>query len=922
MDSGAHFFRSDLQVHSPRDPQWTGSRPSSEDERKRYAADFVKACRDKSLDAVAITDHHDIVYFPYIKEAAQGNPVVFPGLELTLAVPCQALLILDADFPVSLLGQVLTALGIPHSDAAAQVHDQTQAIPGSTSITKVIELLDRQDFLRGRYILIPNVTENGHKTLLRSGFSEQYRSAPCVAGYLDGPIPPADRARGWRAIVEGNDANYGSRRIGLFQTSDSRNADFASLGVHSTWIKWAEPTAEALRQACLASETRISQTPPELPRVVIRRLAVSNCKFLGPFDVLFNAQYNALIGGRGTGKSTVLEYLRWGLCDQPPDVTGEGDLPNFQTRRDQLIKRTLVPHQGVVTVEFELNGVPHAVRRKSEPHELRLRIGDGEYTPCSEQDVRELLPVQAYSQKQLSVVGVHTDELLRLIRSPIDGALLEIAREEDDLYKRLRTAADARHTFGQTQRDLRRLETELGSSRAQLQKLREVLKGVSEADQAALDANAAFEAEGQRVAMVERQLRVMREASDRLVKDLAQGAREAAPQAGNPAPAQGSVADIEAKFELLRRGAIRSATQISSDLSASESATALAEAIAGWKTTYEQHKVSYEQAKERASSQSAALKSINDLEERTRQLAERYSERQLSLETLGNPQAEFEGAVDEWILLTSRRADLLEIECRKLTELSEGRIRAGILRGADTSAIVERLSTLVAGTRIRRDKLESLGQHLCSAPSPAREWCEVADELGVLIPPPGQQFTEAELPATPKLTAIGFTAQELARLSAKMSLSDWIGALLSGVRDVPKFEYKQSDGDFIDFSNASAGQQATALLKVLLNQDGPPLIIDQPEDDLDNEVILEIVSAIWKAKSKRQVIVSSHNANVVVNGDADLVVVFGYRQAADHSLGKITEVGAIDVQRIRNAITSIMEGGERAFRLRQEKYGF
>jgi len=135
-------------------------------------------------------------------------------------------------------------------------------------------------------------------------------------------------------------------------------------------------------------------------------------------------------------------------------------------------------------------------------------------------------------------------------------------------------------------------------------------------------------------------------------------------------------------------------------------------------------------------------------------------------------------------------------------------------------------------------------------------------------------------------------------------------------------KYRQAETDFIDFANASAGQQATALLHVLLNQNGPPLIIDQPEEDLDNEVVLEIISAIWKAKSKRQLIVSSHNANVVVNGDADLVVVLGYRQAGDHSLGEITNAGAIDVQVIRDAITSIMEGGEKAFRLRQEKYGF
>lgn len=923
MDSGAHFHRCDLQVHSPRDRQWDGPRPTTEDERKQYAARFVQACRDKSLHAVAITDHHDLVFFPYIKEAAEGNPVVFPGMELTLAVPCQALLILDADFPVSLLSQVPTALGLPFPNVQAEQHGQPQAIPDSTSIKQVIALLDRHDFLRGRYILIPNVTENGHKTLIRAGFSEQYRTAPCVAGYLDGPTPTEDRARGWRAIVEGRDVNYGNRRIGLFQTSDSRRNDFSTLGLHSTWIKWAEPTAEALRQACLASDTRISQTSPELPSVVIRRLAVSNCKFLGPFDVVFNSQYNALIGGRGTGKSTVLEYLRWGLCDQPPEVDDEGDLPNFQSRRDQLIKNTLAPHQGVVTVEFELNGVPHAVRRKSEPHELKLKIGEGEYASCSERDVRELLPVQAYSQKQLSVVGVHTDELLRLIRSPIESALLDLDRESGELQKDLRAIAERRYTFGQTQRDLHRLDTELSSSRAQLQRLRDGLKGVSTEDQEVLDANAEFEAESLRISSVERQLRVMREAADRFTQDLSKGARgDTGQRSSATAPTPSAVANIEDQLDAMRAQAIRQASDIAASLTGGQAATALAESVAVWKSRYEAHKNAYGQAKERASSQSVTLKAINELEDRTRQLTERQSESRLSAQQLGDPQVQFEETVQRWIEMTARRADLLDRECHGLTELSEGRIRASIQRGANTEALVERLASLCSGSRIRREKLEAIGAHVAASETPAREWCALADEFYLLIPPAGQQFGEAELPPTPKLSAIGFTPQELGKISTKLSLTEWLALLLTGVDDVPTFEYRQSEGDFIDFANASAGQQATALLKVLLNQNGPPLVIDQPEDDLDNEVVLEIVGAIWKAKSKRQVIVSSHNANVVVNGDADLVVVFGYRQAADHSLGRIAESGAIDVQRIRNAITSIMEGGERAFRLRQEKYGF
>ncbi|HEY4044415.1 MAG TPA: hypothetical protein VGM32_21580, partial [Rhodopila sp.] len=130
------------------------------------------------------------------------------------------------------------------------------------------------------------------------------------------------------------------------------------------------------------------------------------------------------------------------------------------------------------------------------------------------------------------------------------------------------------------------------------------------------------------------------------------------------------------------------------------------------------------------------------------------------------------------------------------------------------------------------------------------------------------------------------------------------------------------EAEYIPFSNASAGQQATALLETLLTQGTFPLIIDQPEEDLDNPVMLEIVAKIWQAKQRRQIIFASHNANLVVSGDAELVAWCNYRSMGDQSRGTIGGTGAIDVPEVREAIKKIMEGGEAAFKLRREKYGF
>src|SRR3990170_4720169 len=121
MDKGAHFYKCDFQVHTPRDTNWHGADAVSDEERTVYSESLVHACRLKVINAIAVTDHHDFAFSPYIKRAASGELddlgqpipqtdqlIVFPGLELTLSSPpCQALLILDSTFPENLLPGVI-----------------------------------------------------------------------------------------------------------------------------------------------------------------------------------------------------------------------------------------------------------------------------------------------------------------------------------------------------------------------------------------------------------------------------------------------------------------------------------------------------------------------------------------------------------------------------------------------------------------------------------------------------------------------------------------------------------------------------------------------------------------------------------------------------------------------------------------------
>ena len=156
-------------------------------------------------------------------------------------------------------------------------------------------------------------------------------------------------------------------------------------------------------------------------------------------------------------------------------------------------------------------------------------------------------------------------------------------------------------------------------------------------------------------------------------------------------------------------------------------------------------------------------------------------------------------------------------------------------------------------------------------------------------------------------------------------------AVIAGVVSAaPKDSINMSyidEGRAIDFKMASPGQQASALLELLLKQSAGTLIIDQPEDDLDNRVIMRIVELLRKSKSNRQLIFSTHNSNIVVNGDADKVIALKSSEPSSNPNVNAARVsldcdGAIETPAIRPAITSIMEGGREAFDLRSRKYGF
>jgi DNA repair exonuclease SbcCD ATPase subunit len=159
-------------------------------------------------------------------------------------------------------------------------------------------------------------------------------------------------------------------------------------------------------------------------------------------------------------------------------------------------------------------------------------------------------------------------------------------------------------------------------------------------------------------------------------------------------------------------------------------------------------------------------------------------------------------------------------------------------------------------------------------------------------------------------------ADQAARIVGHLQESDQIGRLETiDLEDEPLISLKDG-ADYKNSADLSTGQRCTVVLPILLLESERPLLIDQPEDNLDNAFVYDtIVRSLRNAKGGRQLIFVTHNPNIPVLGEADRVFVF----ASDGRQGTVTHRGT--VEDVKEQIEHLLEGGKEAFVLRMQKYG-
>jgi ABC-type cobalamin/Fe3+-siderophores transport system ATPase subunit len=150
------------------------------------------------------------------------------------------------------------------------------------------------------------------------------------------------------------------------------------------------------------------------------------------------------------------------------------------------------------------------------------------------------------------------------------------------------------------------------------------------------------------------------------------------------------------------------------------------------------------------------------------------------------------------------------------------------------------------------------------------------------------------------------------------------GQRLEALLDLEETEWDDLQTIFLNdrpINETSPGQRSSALLPLIALSETTPLVIDQPEDNLDKHLIGQVLSRVLaRLKEKRQIIVCTHDPNILVGGDAEQVVVL---EAMSNRKGQVAQDGhgSIDNANIVATVVDILEGGRDAFENRSKRYG-
>ena len=891
---GSRWWRVDLHTHTPASHDF---KPETERANPDWAR-WVRAVRTADLDAAGITDHNTAAGISELQGAAadlDDSPTLFPGVELTAGDGVHLLLLMDPSCTQQHIEDLLTKAAIPVEQRGRQT------ARSSLNVEEILRRCGDDALIVGAHVNRPDGLL-GHEGLQRIAVL-QHRNLAAVE-----VNPDAEIDESW---LDGS--RHEIRRI-FSRVWCSDGHSLADLGRRFTWVKMTRPDLEGLRLALLDGSASLKPAfrnkpgnPNSHAALAIESITVHKGKFIGltsPVTVAFNPWLNAIIGGRGTGKSTLLDFCRKTLRREAEldggDRSEEGSLRALFDRRMRVPASRL--EEGLLRKDTRIELV---YRKEDERFVLSwsqtatassvARLDGDERTP-EEGDIRERFPVRIYSQKQLFALAQDPNALLTVIDDSHAVRKAELARRIEQLADRyLSLRAEARAAS--------RLASELPGRKALLKDVQHKLEVLAKGGQAQVLNDY------RKLRQQDDTWRAIREAAAQAVESVGQSAAElsvADLDLGPAAEDDPARASLRRAHETLRRTVEGLRKDVHDRVEQTRRAVGEideGEDAVRWRAAVDAGKREFDEA-----TAQLAKEGISDPNE-YRDLLEEAASLEREIEALQKEHDRVEELNKEAVAALSeyrdQRRGLSERRGRFATETSSDVIRVAIVPNANRGRLAEDLADILGIERFESDR-QAIALKI--QPEQSRPWSwEKLDDLVA----DARQFLSGNLkswPARDQRFAAALRNVPPERID-RLALYLPEDAVEVSFRD-------RSASHWRPLTQGSPGQQTAALLAFVLGYGFEPIILDQPEDDLDNTLIYELlVSRLRETKIKRQVIVVTHNPNIVVHGDAEFVLSLNAAGGQSH----IACHGGLQEWKVRDEICRVMEGGREAFESRYQR---
>lgn len=886
LPKGAVFHRCALQVNPPGyGAQFRGARDF--DDPDGHVEAVVEKALDLRISALAVTGHNDphgAVLFR--RAAAKTDLVVFSGLEVESREGIHVLCIYGEEVGPEQLGRFLGAFGI---------HDPAPSTePSDRSFSEIVRETERQ----GGLAIAAHVTQN--KGLLRAlsgqARANAWKTPELLAVQIPGSV--SDLKMKDRPILENLNPIYHrahpaapGQAVSAVNCRDVVTPHDLEDPSATCLIKMAEVGIEGLRQAFLDPESRIRlnpRLPVRHPPAEMRGIEWAG-GFLDGVRMRFNPNLNVLIGGRGAGKSTVIESLRYvlGLSPVGEEASGAhrgivGDVLGSGTQVSLLVRRRQ-PTEQDYWIERTVSNPP--VVRDASGAASNLTPGD-------------LLP-------DAEVYGQH--EIAELAKSPERRTtLLHRFMPDDPDSSRRRLAL--RDQLGQQRRSLLDTEAELADIDDRLAALPRLEEKLSQFE------GTGIEHQLHERGLLAREERLLRSAAARL-----DPLREVVGSLGEELPVDRLFLSRAASDDLPSGDLIAKAdatlTRLQDDLESvmSAFATAIESAEAGlsgirrsWEEREERTRTRYEKTLRHLQRSGVDGEAFVRLRKDIEALGPQKERQSVLRRQLDEHRKLREELLQEWRDLNAASRKALAKAADVATQGLTGRARISVSPRGDLAPLKQLLRNRVGG------RLKETLDALDSADDFSLESFVNSCRRG-----PDALCRDYGVPRTAARRIASAGAETLMRID-ELDLPLAIDIELNTAAP-------DGDPDWRSMNRLSTGQKATAILLLLLLHSDGPLIVDQPEDDLDNRFITEsVVPRMREAKQRRQFVFATHNANIPVLGDAELIL--GITPSGDATSGTATilpeHMGSIDTEMVRSVVEDLLEGGKTAFETRRRKYGF